>query len=148
MLYTAGTGQAQLEQQKQPAQQAEAGVEQAIANLRQTQARLGIGDGETFQVKDFSQVKSITAQLSWLRPNFAEPSVCWKRRYFESYYDQKKAQRDSLIGQLDEARSNASVAIRAINTACCAEAAEPAAASAKAGIRTTEAAVVRPKNGE
>lgn len=136
---------AQLEQQKQAAQQAEAGVEQAIANLRQTQARLGIGDGETFQVKDFSQVKSITAQLE-----LAEIELRRAERLLETgdisraTYDQKKAQRDSLIGQLDEARSNASVAIRAINTAQAAvEAARAAAASAKAGIRTTEAAVAQ-----
>src|SRR5829696_7531272 len=54
---------AQVEQQRQGVQQAESNAEQALATLRQTQARLGVGDGETFQIKDFSQVKSITAQL-------------------------------------------------------------------------------------
>ena len=55
--------QAQVEQQRKAVEQAEAGVEQAIANLRQTQVRLGVKDGENFDIKDFSQVISVTAQL-------------------------------------------------------------------------------------
>ena len=54
---------AQVEQQRQAVNQANANADQALASLRQTQARLGITDGQTFQVKDFSQVKSVTAQL-------------------------------------------------------------------------------------
>jgi RND family efflux transporter MFP subunit len=109
---------AQVEQQRQGIQQAEANAEQALANLRQTQARLGVKDGEVFQIKDFSQVKSITAQL-----DLAERELRRTERLLEtgdvsrSIYDQRKSQRDSLIGQLDEARSNAAVAIRAIDTA-------------------------------
>src|SRR5688572_29088055 len=53
---------AQVEQQRQAVQQAESNAEQALASLRQTQARLGVRDGEVFQIKDFSQVKSISAQ--------------------------------------------------------------------------------------
>src|SRR6185436_15033694 len=48
--------QAQVDQQRKA-------VEQALANLRQTQARLGIGDGESFNIETFSQVRSIRAQL-------------------------------------------------------------------------------------
>jgi RND family efflux transporter MFP subunit len=109
---------AQVEQQRQAVQQAEANAEQALASLRQTQARLGVRDGETFQIKDFSQVKSITAQLE-----LAEKELRRTERLLEtgdvsrSAYDQRRSQRDSLIGQLDEARSNAAVAIRAIDTA-------------------------------
>jgi RND family efflux transporter MFP subunit len=109
---------AQVEQQRQGIQQAEANAEQALANLRQTQARLGVKDGEAFQIRDFSQVKSITAQL-----DLAERELRRTERLLEtgdvsrSIYDQRKSQRDSLIGQLDEARSNAAVAIRAIDTA-------------------------------
>ena len=109
---------AQVEQQRQAVQQAESNAEQALATLRQTQARLGVRDGETFQIKDFSQVKSITAQLE-----LAEKELRRAERLLEtgdvsrSIYDQRKSQRDSLIGQLDEARSNAAVAIRAIDTA-------------------------------
>jgi RND family efflux transporter MFP subunit len=109
--------QAQVQQQRQTVQQAEANVEQAIAALRQTQARLGITDGETFNIRDFSQVKSITAQLE-----LAEKELARTTRLLEtgdvsrSIYDQRKSQRDALLGQLDEARSNAAVAIKAIDT--------------------------------
>ena len=109
---------AQVEQQRQAVQQAESNAEQALATLRQTQARLGVRDGETFQIKDFSQVKSITAQLE-----LADKELRRAERLLEtgdvsrSIYDQRKSQRDSLIGQLDEARSNAAVAIKAIDTA-------------------------------
>src|SRR5688572_390412 len=110
--------QAQVEQQRKAVGQAEANVDQAIATLRQTQARLGVSDGETFQIKDFSQVKSISAQLE-----LAEKELRRTERLLEtgdvsrSIYDQRKSQRDALLGQLDEARSNAAVAIKAIDTA-------------------------------
>lgn len=140
---------AQLDQQRQGVQQAEANVEQAIANLRQTQARLGVKDGETFQIKDFSQVKSITAQLE-----LAEKELKRTERLLEtgdvsrSIYDQRKAQRDSLLGQLDEARSNAAVAIRSINTAQAAvETARAAASSARAGVGAAEAQVSQAEKG-
>ena len=109
---------AQVEQQRQAVQQAESNADQALANLRQTQARLGVRDGETFQISNFSQVKSITAQL-----DLAEKELRRTERLLEtgdvsrSAYDQRKSQRDALIGQLDEARSNAAVAIKAIDTA-------------------------------
>ncbi|HCA57592.1 MAG TPA: hypothetical protein DEP46_06340 [Blastocatellia bacterium] len=133
----------QLEQQQRAVQQAEANVEQAIANLRQTQARLGVSDGETFQIKDFSQVKSVTANLQ-----LAETELRRAERLLETgdisraTYDQRKAQRDALLGQLDEARSNAAVAIRAINTAQSAvEAARAAANSARAAVGSAKAQV-------
>jgi RND family efflux transporter MFP subunit len=140
---------AQLEQQRQAVQQADANVEQAIANLRQTQARLGVRDGETFQIKDFSQVKSVTAQLE-----LAEIELRRTERLLEtgdvsrSAYDQRKSQRDALLGQLDEARSNAAVAIRAINTAQAAVGtARAAAAGARAAIGTAEAQVSQAQKG-
>ncbi|HUR99445.1 MAG TPA: efflux RND transporter periplasmic adaptor subunit [Pyrinomonadaceae bacterium] len=109
---------AQVEQQRQAVQQAESNSQQALATLRQTQARLGVRDGETFQIRDFSQVKSINAQLE-----LAEKELRRAERLLEtgdvsrSIYDQRKSQRDALLGQLDEARSNAAVAIKAIDTA-------------------------------
>ncbi|NOT49102.1 MAG: efflux RND transporter periplasmic adaptor subunit [Acidobacteria bacterium] len=134
---------AQVEQQRKAVGQAEANVDQAIANLRQTQARLGVKDGETFQIKDFSQVKSITAQLE-----LAEKELKRAERLLETgdvartIYDQRKSQRDSLLGQLDEARSNAAVAIKAIGTAQAGvDTAKAAAASARAAIATLEAQV-------
>lgn len=134
---------AQVEQQRQAVNQANAAADQALANLRQTQARLGIGDGQTFQIKDFSQVKSVTAQLE-----LAEKELRRAERLLESgdisrsTYDQRKSQRDALLGQLDEARSNAAVAIKAIDTAREAyNAAKAAAGSARAAVATLEAQV-------
>ncbi|QYO66744.1 efflux RND transporter periplasmic adaptor subunit [Leptolyngbya sp. 7M] len=134
---------AQLEQQRQAVQQAEANVEQAIANLRQTQARLGIADGQTFQIKDFSQVKSITAQLE-----LAEKELRRAERLLatgdisRALYDQRRSQRDSLLGQLDEARSNAAVAIKAIDTARAAvDTARAAVGPLRAGVATAQTQV-------
>ena len=134
---------AQVEQQRQAVQQAESNAEQALANLRQTQARLGVRDGETFQIKDFSQVKSITAQLE-----LAEKELRRTERLLEtgdvsrSAYDQRKSQRDALLGQLDEARSNAAVAIRAIDTARAAyEAQRSAVGVARAALGASQTQV-------
>lgn len=134
---------AQVEQQRKAVDQANANADQALASLRQSQARLGVKDGETFQIRDFSQVKSITAQLE-----LAEKELRRAERLLEtgdvskSTYDQRKSQRDTLIGQLDEARSNAAVAIKAIDTARAAyEVARAAAVTARSAIATLEAQV-------
>lgn len=134
---------AQVAQQRQAVLQADAAAEQALAALRQTQARLGVGDGETFLIKDFSQVKSVTAQLE-----LAEKELRRAERLLESgdvsrsTYDQRRSQRDALLGQLDEARSNAAVAIKAIDTAREAyNSARAAAATANAAVATLEAQV-------
>ena len=114
--------QAQVEQQKKA-------LDQAVAGLRQAQVRLGVKDGETFDIATFSQVKSITAQLV-----LAEKELQRSQKLFEtgdvsrSTLDQRRSQRDALIGQLDEARSNAAVAVKAINSA------EATVASAKTAI--------------
>ncbi len=128
--------EAQYEQAKSQVNTAQANVDQAIASLRQAQSRLGLKDGETFNIKDFSQVKTITAQLE-----LAEKELARATRLLEtgdisrSIYDQRKSQRDALIGQLDEARSNAAVAIRAINIA------EAAVNTAKTGVGNARAAL-------
>lgn len=134
-----------VETQRKSADQANANAEQALANLRQTQARLGVKDGETFLIKDFSQVKQFTAQLE-----LAEKELRRAERLLEtgdiskSAYDQRKSQRDALLGQLDEARSNAAVAIKAIDTARAAyESARAAASAVKAAIATQEAQVAQ-----
>ena len=128
--------QAQVEQQRKAVQQAEAGVEQATAGLRQTQVRLGVSDGETFNIETFSQVKSIRAQLE-----LAEKELTRTTRLLETgdvsrqQYDQRKSQRDALLGQLDEARSNAAVAVKAIDTA------RAAVNTARANVGQARAAV-------
>jgi RND family efflux transporter MFP subunit len=121
--------QAQVEQQRKA-------VDQAIAALRQAQARLGLKEGEKFDVETFSQVKSIKAQLV-----LAEKELQRAEKLYESgdnsrsTLDQRRSQRDALLGQLDEARSNAAVAFKAINTA------ETQVASARSGVATAETQV-------
>ena len=128
--------QAQVAQAQSQVKQAQAQVNQAIENLRQTQARLGVRDGEVFQIADFSQVKTITAQLV-----LAEKELARATRLVESgdiarnIYDQRKSQRDALIGQLDEARSNAAVAIKAIDIA------RAQVATARTAVGNAQAAV-------
>ncbi len=118
-----------IEQTTAAVTQQQKGYEQAIAALRQAQVRLGVKDGETFNIETFSQVKSVTAQLV-----LAEKELQRSQKLLESgdisrsIVDQRRSQRDSLLGQLDEARSNAAVAVRAINSA------EAAVATAKSGI--------------
>lgn len=137
--------QAQVEQQRQAFQQANANAEQALANLRQTQARLGIKDGETFRISDFPQVKSVSAQLE-----LAEKELRRAEKLLEtgdiskSIYDQRRSQRDALLGQLDDARANAATALRAVDTARAAyEAAKAGAKTAQAAIATLEAQVAQ-----
>jgi len=87
--------QAQVEQQKKA-------LDQAVAGLRQAQVRLGVKDGETFDIATFSQVKSVNAQLV-----LAEKELQRSQKLFEtgdvsrSTLDQRRSQRDALIGQLE-----------------------------------------------
>ncbi len=120
---------AQVEQQKKA-------VDTAIAALRQAQIRLGLRDGETFDIETFSQVKSVTANLM-----LAEKELARAERLYatgdisKAILDQRRAQRDALLGQLDEARSNAAVAVRAINSA------EAQVSAARAAVTTAETQV-------
>lgn len=121
--------QAQVEQQKRA-------VDQAVANLRQTQVRLGLKDGETFDINTFSQVKSITAQLVLAEKELTRTEkLVASGDLSRSLLDQRRATRDQLLGQLDEARSNAAVAVRAINTA------QTGVSSARAAVVTAETQV-------
>lgn len=92
--------------------------EQAIAVLRQNQIRLNVKDGETFDIEKFSQVRSTKAQLE-----LAEKELARAQKLVESgdvsraVLDQRRSQRDALLGQMDEARANAAVAVKAIDTA-------------------------------
>jgi RND family efflux transporter MFP subunit len=128
--------QIRLETAQAQAQQQQKALGQAVAALRQAQARLGVRDGETFDIDKFSQVKSVRANLE-----LAEKELIRTERLYntgdvsKSALDQRRAQRDALLGQLDEARSNAAVAIKAINSA------EAQVASARAAITTAQTQV-------
>ncbi|MBC7798732.1 MAG: efflux RND transporter periplasmic adaptor subunit, partial [Pyrinomonadaceae bacterium] len=132
---------AQVEQANAQVRQAQANVDQAIASLRQTQARLNVKDGEIFNIETFSQVRSINAQLE-----LAEKELRRAERLLETgdvartIYDQRKSQRDALLGQLAEARSNAAVAVKAIDTARAqVETARTAVGNARAAVTAAQA---------
>lgn len=128
-------------------EQAKRAVDQAVAALRQTQSRLGVSDGEVFDIERFSQVRSVKAQLE-----LAERELSRATRLRESgdvsqsILDQRRSQRDALLGQLDEARSNAAVAVKAIETARTAvTAAEAQVAAAEKFLADTR--IVSPITG-
>lgn len=137
--------QAQVEQQRKAVKQAEAGVEQAIANLRQSQVRLGLREGSNFDINNFSQVISVTAQLKLANQQLRRyENLVESGDVSRSAYDQAKAQRDQLLGQLEEARSNAAVAVKAINIAEAAVVtARTQVANAKAVVATTQTQVAQ-----
>src|SRR5687768_8411642 len=105
-----------IEQAQAQAEQQRKAVGQAIAALRQAQIRLNVKDGERFDIETFSQVKSVKANLE-----LAEKELGRTQRLYDTgdisrqILEQRRSQRDALLGQLDEARSNAAVAVRAIN---------------------------------
>lgn len=123
------TAREQVEQQQKA-------VDQAVAALRQSQARLGVKDGETFDIETFSQVRATRANL-----DLAEKELQRAQKLVEtgdvsrSTLDLRRSQRDALLGQLDEARSNAAVSTKAINTA------EAQVASAKSAVSTAKTLV-------
>lgn len=99
--------------------QAQKTFEQTKASYNQAQVRLGLtAEGQTFNIETFSQVRSSKAQLE-----LAEKELARAVKLLESgdiprsVFDQRKAQRDSLLAQLDEARANAAVAVKAIDAA-------------------------------
>ncbi|GIU81361.1 MAG: hypothetical protein KatS3mg006_0425 [Pyrinomonadaceae bacterium] len=139
---------AQLEQQRKAVQQAEASLETAIANLNQTKARLGLSENEdSYNIEDFPQVRSIKAQLE-----LAEKELKRAERLLESgdisrsAYDQRKSQRDVLATQLADARANAMVAMKAVESAKAqVKAAKAAVEQARAAIVTLEKQVEQAK---
>ena len=128
--------QIRLEQAEAQVLQQRRAVDTAVAALRQAQIRLGLKDGQSFNIETFSQVKSVNANLV-----LAEKELARTQRLFDSgdvsrsILDQRRATRDALFGQLDEARSNAAVAVKAINSA------EAQVAAAKSAITTAQTQV-------
>jgi len=107
-----------LDQAKAQVEQQRKAVDTAIAALRQAQVRLGLKDGESFDIETFSQVKSTRANLVLADKELARAEKLFSTGdVSKSIVDQRRAQRDALLGQLDESRSNAAVAVKAINSA-------------------------------
>ncbi len=134
---------AQLEQAKEAAKQADSSVAQAEATLAQTRARLGVNVGKNYSVNDFPAVKTVAAQLKLAQIEFERAERLHATGDIsQSILDQRRAQRDQLSGQLEDAKANANVAIKAIGTAESAVAAAKAAASgARAGVVTSQTQV-------
>jgi RND family efflux transporter MFP subunit len=135
--------QIRLEQARDQVEQQKKAVDQAIANLRQAQARLGLKDGEAFNIENFPQVKTIKANLE-----LAEKELARSERLLESgdvsrsTVDQRRAQRDALVGQLEDARQMAAVAVKAINIAGAqVAAARTAVATAQTQVEQAQKAV-------
>jgi RND family efflux transporter MFP subunit len=131
---------AQLEQQKEAAKQAESGVAQAEANLAQTRARLGVNVGKNYSANDFPAVKAVAAQLKLAQIELERAERLHATGDIsQSILDQRRAQRDQLVGQLEDAKANANVAIKAIGTAESAvDAAKAAASGARAAVVTSQ----------
>ena len=128
--------QIRLEQAEAQVEQQRKSVDQAVAALRQAQVRLGVAEGQKFNIETFSQVRSVKANLE-----LAEKELARSQRLFDtgdvsrSMLDQRRSQRDALLGQLDEARSTAAVAEKAIGSA------EAAVATARTGVATAQTQV-------
>jgi RND family efflux transporter MFP subunit len=128
--------QIRLEQAQAQVEQQRKALETAQANAEQARVRLGLKPGERFNVETFSQVKTVKANLE-----LAEKELTRAQRLLESgdlsrsAYDQRRSQRDALLGQLDEARSTAAVASQAVQTA------DTQVASARAAIASAQTQV-------
>ena len=79
-----------IEQAEAQAVQQQKSVGQAVAALRQAQVRLGVKDGETFDIETFSQVKSVSANLV-----LAEKELARAQRLFDSGDVSRSARRAS-----------------------------------------------------
>ncbi len=138
----ADQAEAQVEQVKTTVTQAEAAADQARANLRQQQIRLGLTEGYNFNINEFSQVIAVRAQLELAEKELTRTEkLLASGDVSKSIYDQRLAGRNQLLGQLEEAKSNAAVAIKAIQVAMEAvKTAEAQVGTAKANVGTAEAA--------
>jgi len=132
-----------LEQAQAGAEQARKGVDSAAAAVRQAQAKLGVPVGSHFSVDEFPQVRSLKANLLLAEKELTRAENLFKTGDISrSILDQRRATRDSLAGQLADARANAQVAEKAISSAQAQEAAAKAAvASAEAQVDQAKKAV-------
>lgn len=128
--------QIRVDQAKAAVEQSQMAADQAMENLRQTQARLGVRDGERFDIETFSQVKTVKANLAAAEKELTRAEHLYNTGDIaKTVVDQRHAARDALLGQLDEARSTAAVAVKAIDVA------RSAAQTARAGVQTARTQV-------
>ena len=132
-----------LEQAQAGAEQARKAVDSATAAVRQAQAKLGVPVGSHFSIDEFPQVRSLKANLLLAETELTRAENLFKTGDISrSILDQRRATRDSLAGQLADARANAQVAEKAISSAQAQEsAAKAAVASAEAQVDQAKKAV-------
>jgi multidrug efflux pump subunit AcrA (membrane-fusion protein) len=124
-------------------QQAQAGVGQAVAAVRQAEARLGLQPGGSFQASAIPEVRSAGSNLEQAQAQLrlAEANERRYRALVEtgdvamSTYDQYRTARDTARAQVNAARQGLEVAI---NTA---RQSNQAVQSAEAGVESARAAV-------
>lgn len=134
--------QIRLEQSEAQLEQQRKALDTAQANAEQARARLGLSPGQKFSVDNFPQVRSAKANLE-----LAEKELTRTQKLLESgdlsrsAYDQRKAQRDALAGQYEDARNTAVVAQRAVDSA------DAQVAAARAAIGGAQAQVDQARKG-
>jgi multidrug efflux pump subunit AcrA (membrane-fusion protein) len=124
-------------------QQAQAGVSEAVAAVRQAEARLGLQPGGSFQASAIPEVRSAGSNLEQAQAQLrlAEANEKRYRSLVEtgdvamSTYDQYRTARDTARAQVNAARQGLEVAI---NTA---RQSNQAVQSAMAGVESARAAV-------
>lgn len=130
--------------------QSQAGVQQAIAAVRQAEARLGLRPGGNFDASTIPEVRSANSNLEQAQAQLrlAEAN---ERRYRElvetgdvavTVYDQYRTQRDTARAQVNSARQQLETAIntaRQSNQAI--QSAEAAVATARAQVAIAQKAV-------
>ncbi|HEX8293687.1 MAG TPA: efflux RND transporter periplasmic adaptor subunit, partial [Pyrinomonadaceae bacterium] len=124
-------------------QQAQSGVAQAVAAVRQAEARLGLQPGGNFQASSIPEVRASGASVEQAQAQLrlAEANERRYRSLVEtgdvamSTYDQYRTARDTARAQLNAARQQLEVAI---NTA---RQSNQAVQSAQAGVESARAAV-------
>jgi multidrug efflux pump subunit AcrA (membrane-fusion protein) len=128
--------QLKIEQTEKQAQQAQDAVEQARANVRQTQARLGLSETASFNVTQIAEVKTAKAAL-----DLAEQEYKRAERLVESgdiprtTFDQRRSQRDQAKAQYETALNLANQNFAGIRTA------QAAVQSAISAAKTAQVAV-------
>jgi multidrug efflux pump subunit AcrA (membrane-fusion protein) len=131
-------------------QQAQAGVGQAVAAVRQAEARIGLSPGGNFEASNIPEVRAANANLQQAQSELSLAEAN-ERRYRElvetgdvasSVYDQFRTQRDTARARVNSARQQLEAAVntaRQSNQAV--QSAEAAVESARAQLAIAEKAV-------
>jgi RND family efflux transporter MFP subunit len=91
------------------ATEGEAQAAEARANAAQIEARLGVAQGETFDIERVPEVANARASLQLVKTEFDRAKMLHEKKLLsQAEFDSKKAQADSLDRQYDVAKNTAS----------------------------------------